>query len=100
MLIFDLNDQSYELNLLAVMLYSPDLIGTLSDENMLTESDFVSQQNYEIYQGLLNYIKKFEETEILAVDTDVLVECINEVCPKSKVRPLTLIISAENHQLQ
>ena len=82
----DLNDQSYELNLLAVMLYSPDLIGTLSDENMLTESDFISQQNYEIYQGLLNYSKKFEETEILAVDTDVLVECINEVCPKSEVR--------------
>ena len=90
MLIFDLNDQSYELNLLAVMLYSPDLIGTLSDDNMLTESDFVSQQNYEIYQGLLNYIKKFEKMEILAVDTDVLVECINEVCPKSKVRPFDI----------
>jgi len=86
----DLNDQSYELNLLAVMLYSPDLIGSLSDENMLTESEFISQQNYEIYQGLLNYSKKFEGTEILAVDTDVLVDSINEVCPKSEVRPFDI----------
>ena len=44
----NLNDTSFEISLLASMMYSPDLISELSEETILHPDDFIESMHYEI----------------------------------------------------